>query len=210
MNTQERFYTYLYSDPSRGMEPIYVGKGTGQRFKTHLRRIDHHPLTYRLRKMRLVGVEPVITFLCKDVDEELACLVEVEAIAKYGRKDLGRGPLLNKADGGGGSTNPTPEMLALRGKKISVAKKAAGKTYSAEERQRISVGKKLSNAQRGFRGHRFPKGSVPHNKVPESVLKQVLDLRSRGLGYDAISECVGKSANACVKIFAKSKLLTTN
>lgn len=96
------FYCYLYIDPSRNNEPIYVGKGKDKRVKYHLKRKDKHPFTNRLQLMKRNGVEPIIEFLCKEIDEELAFLVEAEAIAKYGRKDLGKGPLLNLTDGGEG------------------------------------------------------------------------------------------------------------
>lgn len=52
--------------------------------------------------MRKKSIKPVIVLLAKDIDEELAFLVEEEAINLYGRKDLGKGTLLNLTDGGGG------------------------------------------------------------------------------------------------------------
>jgi hypothetical protein len=96
------FYIYLYRDPSRGNERIYVGKGRGRRAWDHLRRKDKHPFIHRLQKMKRNGVEPVIEFLCTNVDNEFAALCEQEAISLYGRKDLGKGTLLNLTDGGEG------------------------------------------------------------------------------------------------------------
>jgi hypothetical protein len=107
MNT---FYTYLYRDPSRNNEPIYVGKGKERRAWVHLRRTDKHPFTQRLQKMKRNGIKPVIEFLCKDVDEELSFLCEEEAISLYGRKDLGKGPLLNLSDGGDGPAGYKPSV----------------------------------------------------------------------------------------------------
>jgi len=103
-----KHYVYMYSDPVR-KEPIYVGMGKGGRYKRHLLRTDHHPMTHRVQAMKRAGVEPIITFLCSDIDQEFAALVEQEAISKYGRKDLGKGPLLNLTDGGDGCYNPSPE-----------------------------------------------------------------------------------------------------
>jgi hypothetical protein len=94
------FYCYLYRDPSRDNEPIYVGKGKGQRAFTHLKRRDVHPFTQRLQLMAKNAIKPVIEFLLKDCDEELVLLCEEEAIDKFGRKDLGKGTLLNLTDGG--------------------------------------------------------------------------------------------------------------
>ena len=102
LNPDCKFYVYLYRDPSRRMEPIYVGKGTGKRSKAHLRNAYNRHLRNRLAKIRSLGIIPSIEFLCTNVDEELAFLVEEEAIEKFGREDLGLGPLLNMTSGGDG------------------------------------------------------------------------------------------------------------
>lgn len=161
------FYTYLYTDPSRN-EPIYVGKGKDNRAYVHLKRKDSCHFINRLQKMKREGIEPVITFLCKDVDEELAFLCEVMAIEKYGRKDLGKGPLLNLTDGDDGTSgykHTDEDKQRIRDKHIgmkhtektkkliselqigkthtpeSVAKRAAsntGKTRTDETRKKMS------------------------------------------------------------------------
>ena len=108
MAAMSTFYTYLYIDPTRSHprrpegEPIYVGKGTKRRAWVHLKRNDKHPLTNRLKSLKKKGVEPIIVFLAKDIDEELAFMVEEEAIELYGRKDLKTGTLLNLNGGGEG------------------------------------------------------------------------------------------------------------
>lgn len=109
MDQLNKYYVYLYRDPSRGNERIYVGKGQGYRHTSHLKRTDMHPFVQRLQFIKKNGVKPDISFLCKDIDEELAYLVEEEAILKYGRVDLKTGPLLNLSNGGLGPTNPTAE-----------------------------------------------------------------------------------------------------
>lgn len=143
----KEYYVYLYRDPSRGMEPIYVGKGKGLRYKDHLSRKDHHPLTYRLRKMRREGTTPDIIFVCKDVDEELAHLVEMEAISKYGRRDLGKGPLLNLTDGGEGTSGYSPVFTDEHRRKISASRKGNGSIQTpeaVEKRRQANLGKKRS------------------------------------------------------------------
>ena len=127
------FYVYRYTCPVRN-EVIYIGKGTGRRAMQHLKRQDQHPLTNRIKWLRKQGLEPVIDFICQDVDEEFAFLVEHEAIAKYGRKDIGKGPLLNLTDGGEGGSGMklAPEVIARRNAAISAAKS------SVEGRKRMS------------------------------------------------------------------------
>lgn len=153
-------YVYMYTDPSRN-EPIYIGLGKNKRAWFHLRSKKIHPFIQRLQYMKKNGIDPVISFLCENVDHELACLVEMEAIAKYGRKDLGKGPLLNLTDGGEGglkmvvseetrkrqsaaikSINANPEINARR----SVALK---NTCSLPEvkAQRSRIQKEVSNRQ---------------------------------------------------------------
>lgn len=107
-------YTYLYTCPVRN-EPIYVGVGKDGRCRHHLVRKDMHPLTQRIQWLRKQGKEPVISFICENVDRELALLVEMEAISKWGRKDLGKGPLLNLTDGGEGCKAPNAEARKRQG-----------------------------------------------------------------------------------------------
>lgn len=139
--TMNIYYTYLYRDPTRNNEPIYIGKGKGKRCYDHLKSKKNAPLPNRIRKIKEWGVEPIIEFICKDVDEELALLVEEEAISLYGRKDLGTGPLLNLTDGGDGVSNVSEKTR----KKLSDAGK--GRIYDDAYRQNMSKvmsGKKKS------------------------------------------------------------------
>lgn len=132
-----QFYAYIYRDPSRNNEAIYVGKGSGKRVYNHLKNRDkpkakeNKQFMGRLRNMKEAGVEPVIQiFNCES--EELAFLFEEEAIDKYGRIDLGKGPLHNHTNGGEGTSNPSPET---RQKKSDAMK---GKSASVETRQKKS------------------------------------------------------------------------
>ncbi len=95
------YYTYIYYDPSKNNEPIYVGKGHDDRVWHHLTRLTNSPLYYRLRKMKKNGINPIIGIYA-ELDEEFAHFLEEELISKFGRKDLGRGTLLNLTDGGEG------------------------------------------------------------------------------------------------------------
>lgn len=135
------FYTYIYYDPSRHNEPIYVGKGKGDRAWSHLKSKSKkkHPFIQRLGSMKKSGIFSIIGIYAVD-DEELALLVEKELISKIGRKDMGRGPLLNLTDGGegvSGRISPhTPETKA----KMSLAKIGVpGHKQTIVARNRIAV-----------------------------------------------------------------------
>lgn len=183
------FYTYLYLDPSRQHprrpegEPIYVGKGKGNRYTQHSKRRPKHPLYSRLKSMQTKGVEPIIIFLAKDVDEELAFLVEQEAIDLYGRKDLGKGPLLNLTDGGEGPSGAkhSPETIAKRTAAIrtvmatdtykhnmSVASKQA--QANPEFKQRFSAIQKIAQNRPGVNERRSASQRLAFAK-PEVISK---------------------------------------
>lgn len=107
------YYVYLYKDPSRNNEPIYVGKGSGQRAWDHLKsKNTKSHFINRLRLMKNNGVEPLIEMLAEVDDEEVAFSLELWFIYKIGRRDQGRGPLCNLTDGGDGITNLSPEAKA--------------------------------------------------------------------------------------------------
>lgn len=87
------YYVYLYLRESDGT-PYYVGKGKEKRYKKDHGRVNIPPN------------EDNIIFVKENMTNEEACLLEIELIAKYGRKDLGTGILQNQTDGGdGGDTS---------------------------------------------------------------------------------------------------------
>ena len=148
-------YVYRYTCPVRN-EVIYIGKGSrADRKFAHLGRKDKHPLTQRIGWIRKQGLEPLIDVIVDGIDDEFACLVEQEVIAKYGRKDLGRGPLLNLTDGGEG-------ILGLKQPREVVEKRAAklrgrvmgprtwsnaGYKFTAEQRAKVSAASKARAPQ---------------------------------------------------------------
>lgn len=135
----DKYFVYRYADPLTGI-PFYVGKGCGRRHRAHLFRKDHHPVTYKIRSLRAKGVEPVIDFICFGVDQELAALAEVEAVALYGRRDLGTGCLFNLTGGGDGCQAVSPETRAAMGRKISASK--TGKPFTEAHKQALRTCKR--------------------------------------------------------------------
>ena len=133
------YYTYIYYDPSRNNEPIYVGKGQKERAWGHLRSKKGGPFINRLRYMQRNNINPIIG-LYAGIDEEFALFLEEELISKYGRKDLGLGPLLNLTDGGEGlsgrkMTDETKKKMSekRKGKKTWIV----GKTHTEETKQKM-------------------------------------------------------------------------
>jgi hypothetical protein len=136
-------YEYLREDNT----PYYIGKGRKDRWKSK----DH-----------TVGIPPKerVIFVAKNLTEEEAKQLEVELIAKYGRKDLGTGILRNMTNGGEGSSGriATKEMIAklkeARAKQVTTEETRekmrqihTGRIHSEETKRKMSesaVGRKLN------------------------------------------------------------------
>jgi len=143
------YYTYIYYDPSRNNEPIYVGKGKKLRAWRHLNLKGKSPFISRLKHMNNNGINPIIGIYA-GYEEEFSHFLEEELIALFGRKDLGLGPLLNLTDGGEGTSGRTGHKAWNSGKsmseetkkKISIATKGLIKTpITAEHRKALSDSK---------------------------------------------------------------------
>lgn len=145
------YCNYVYLDPSRSNEPIYVGKGTRGRAYYHMRRKDMHPFVQRLQLMLKMGINPIIEFPFKDISSEEAVINEKHLIRVIGRKDLLKGPLLNLTDGGEGNVGAICSeehkrklSIAHTGKKASEETRAkmrdARFNMSAENKKKITDG----------------------------------------------------------------------
>lgn len=108
MQQPGKFYVYVYLDPrpGKGLQPIYVGKGTVDldRASYHWERRCVNPfLQSVLDKIRAAGLVPQITIAAYMENEEEAFTMERDLIAQYGRRDLRTGALCNLTEGGQGT-----------------------------------------------------------------------------------------------------------
>jgi hypothetical protein len=131
------FYTYCYLDEN--LKPYYVGKG-------RLGRIDHPHhgclVTLPPKERRLL--------LKENLTEEEAFKHEVYMIAVLGGKDLGKGPLLNRTDGGEGTSGW--EMSETTKAKISLSKLGKERPDirgDANPMKKPEVAAKLAQAKKG-------------------------------------------------------------
>jgi hypothetical protein len=203
-----RFYVYTYSYPTG--EHFYVGKGTGTRDKRHLR--DAKTLDKAVSWCQKViksilkkGKEPIIKRLIDKVDNELACFIEQEYIAKHGRKDLGTGILVNCTDGGDGGhgfSKETKKKLSDKLKAVTCAtrfttgfipwNKGGHHTEEAKEKNRqsklgqtlsVESRKKLSESLKKVEcATRFKKGMVALNKGVPALPHVMEAVRKANLG----------------------------
>ncbi len=100
--TENNCYVYTYAYPDNGVV-FYVGMGKNKRDREHLAAVRRKKPSIKnsiLNKILASGSEPVITRIIENIDRELAALIEIEYIAKYGRIDAGTGPLANMTSGG--------------------------------------------------------------------------------------------------------------
>jgi len=143
----DEFYTYIYYDPLRNNIPMYVGKGKHNRAWEHLfREKTNKRLRNRLKTLKKHNTMPVIGIYA-GLDEELSLLIEQELIARFGRKDLGKGSLYNLSDGGEGPSGYV--FTAEAREKISLTHK--GKKVSDETRRKMreaKLGKKFTEQHR--------------------------------------------------------------
>jgi hypothetical protein len=122
MQKPGKFYVYVYLDPrpGKGLQPIYVGKGTVDldRASYHWERRCVNPfLQSVLDKIRAAGLVPQITVAAYMDEEEDAFAMERDLIAQYGRRDLRTGSLCNLTGGGQGTAGLKYSEERLRKKR---------------------------------------------------------------------------------------------
>lgn len=191
---QSAFYIYIYRDPSRKDEPIYVGKGTGRRARVHLGRKDKSPFANRLFLMKRNDINPTIEII-PAINESHAFFLEECCISVIGRKDLGKGTLLNLTNGGEGNSGNI--ISKSHREKISVALTGIIRSEETKQRNREShLGTKFSLESRIARSVR-QKGK-PGKPTSEEVKEHLRILNT------------GKKIPTCSCILCKREISITN
>ena len=112
------FYVYVYRDPRplKINQPVYVGKGSGDRDLSHWSKGSHNkPFQDFISHLKQRGLVAVPERVLITEDETEAFAKEIELIVKYGRRNLNTGTLFNLTDGGegGSGTIRTAEHKAV-------------------------------------------------------------------------------------------------
>jgi hypothetical protein len=134
------FYVYVYYDPRplKLNQPVYVGKGTGDRDISHWSRGSHNkPFQDFISHLKQRGLVAASQRVFETENEGEAFAKEIELIELYGRRDIKTGTLFNRTDGGEGASG------AVRTEK---EKKLTGK-FSKEHWQKPEYRAKVIAAQ---------------------------------------------------------------
>jgi hypothetical protein len=153
------YYTYAYLREDG--TPYYIGKGIGYRLTNNSSRKG---LKCPKDKSRVIKLKQNLT-------EEEAFRHEIYMIAVYGRKDLGKGILHNRTNGGDGASGriQTDKTKKLMSEKASGANNPMyGKPHTEEHKQ------KISNSLKGItpwnKGKKHPPETI--EKIRQSCLKK--------------------------------------
>jgi hypothetical protein len=172
----EKYYTYVYYDPTRNNEPIYVGKGFNNRAWHHLVSKKRSPFISRIKHIMSLGFNPIIA-LYAGLDEEFAFFLEEQLILHFGRKDLSNGTLLNLTNGGEGNSG---RIISDREKELISSKKEGlswEEMYGVENaklrRERLIERNKSRKGRQGTSGMSGKKHSEEtKNKIRETLRKK--------------------------------------
>lgn len=131
------YYVYVYYDTND--TPFYVGYGKNNRMYDHLNEAKKNLTSSKnqrklnkIRKMLREGIEPTIKVIRDKLSRQEACELEIELIEKFGRADLGLGPLTNMTKGGDGTVDWSDELrekLSDKRKGTTVAKDSKTNEY---------------------------------------------------------------------------------
>lgn len=133
----QMFYIYCYRNPLKNMQPFYIGKGKGNRFKDHLKTSSLNENSLKnstIKKIINAGYEILdcIEIVKDSLTEAEAFALEVELIASYGRKNNGTGILTNLTDGGEGAVG------AVRSEKLKEAISHTLKQYFVDNPEALT------------------------------------------------------------------------
>ena len=116
-------------------EPFYVGIGTDNEFKRAYNLHNRSNHWKNITNKASYRVEILLDNICW----EEACEKEIEFISLYGRKDLGKGPLVNLTDGGEGFLG----YKHTESTKKTISQKLLGKTkHNKEQIKQMAPGVK--------------------------------------------------------------------
>ena len=129
------FYVYVYRDPrpTKNNQPVYVGKGTGDRDLSHWSRGSHNkPFQDFISHLKQRGLVALCERVFETGVEAEAFAKEIELIALYGRRNTKTGTLFNLTDGGEGGSGTVKTDAHKAADKYNSIKNWADPEYRAK------------------------------------------------------------------------------
>jgi hypothetical protein len=121
-------------------EVFYVGVGVGKKRAYERTRRNKH--WYNI----INKTEYVVEILQEELSWDEARQEEIRLIAEYGRRDLGKGPLVNMTDGGDGTVGVIKTEDQKRQLSEKTKGRGLGRKLPAETRAKLSQAAKLRKA----------------------------------------------------------------
>jgi hypothetical protein len=168
------FYVYVYRDPRplKKDQPVYVGKGTGDRDISHWSKGSHNkPFQDFISHLKQRGLVALCERVFETEVEAEAFVKEIELIALYGRRNAGTGTLFNLTDGGEGASG------AIR----SEAEKAHVRGESLDKWQRPENPAKVVEAQKAVQGTPEARAMKSENSAEAWANPEVREKRQAGI-----------------------------
>lgn len=173
------YYVYALLDTRRksrkynglGYEPFYIGYGKNGRVLQHFKRYRRATCLKNsiiAKILQETGDWPRYKILDSGLTLRQAKQLEIECIARYGRRDLGEGPLANHTDGGDGFKGKRPLKPSIERRRVDRIK-ATFASKSEEELQAISL--KLSAAQKAIHRNSSKGAKARRAKACSEALK---------------------------------------
>jgi hypothetical protein len=143
-----RYYVYEHWRPDKDV-CFYVGKGKGRRANVMSGRGDHHLRVQK--KLEALGMCVEVRLVHESLTEAEAFIAEIDRIRFW--RSIGI-CLVNKTDGGEGSSNPCEET------RDKMRKAKLGKTLSKDHRDKISRSTKIALSDPAVRKNISEKGKI--------------------------------------------------
>lgn len=179
MSSQYIYYVYAYIRSSDGT-PYYIGKGKGKRAYA-----KHPGIGVPLDKTKII-------FLEKNLSEIGAFAIERRLIAWWGRKDIDAGILLNRTDGGEGTSG----AKLSTDRKNSVAESNRSRVWKDESRKKLSEhnkGKPISeNTKKALLEHQTNLSVEKKDEISEKLSKALTGRIFSDSHKSALSESAKK------------------
>jgi hypothetical protein len=168
------FYVYVYRDPRplKKDQPVYVGKGTGDRDLSHWSRGSHNkPFQDFISHLKQRGLVASCERVFETEVEAEAFAKEIELITFYGRRNTGTGTLFNLTDGGEGASG----MLK------TAEQKAVDSQFSREHWQQPEYRAKIVAAQKAVQGTPEARAMKSENSAEAWANPETRERRQTGI-----------------------------